>query len=333
MFQPVLIIGTQRSGSNLLRIMLNQLEEISAPHPPHILQVFIPLLTKYGKLEIDSNFKTLITDVCRFIEANPVKWNNIVLDPDIIFTRCASRSLIQIFRVCYELKAEIKGARFWCCKSMANLYFIPMIEKEKVRPYYIYLIRDGRDVAASFKRTIIGEKHIYFIALQWHQDQIQALLMLKKYGKRRSARLYYEQFIENPRKHLEPILHSLGLEWKTSINRYYESEEARLTAAAGDMWKNVAKPVNHENSMHFSETFSNEEIQIFERVAGKTLVELGYQTQFPLNNKPFEEEEIKYFREINVALKKQAREMLLTDAILRMPQEIIVNEIKKRPDA
>ena len=53
------IIGTQRSGSNLLRVMLNQLPEIVAPHPPHILQNFLPIIDKYGDLKIDANFKLM----------------------------------------------------------------------------------------------------------------------------------------------------------------------------------------------------------------------------------------------------------------------------------
>ena len=33
----IFMIGTQRSGSNLLRLMVNQAPDIAAPHPPHIL--------------------------------------------------------------------------------------------------------------------------------------------------------------------------------------------------------------------------------------------------------------------------------------------------------
>jgi hypothetical protein len=51
-FSPIQFIGTQRSGSNLLRVMLNQLPEISAPHPPHILKTFFPLLPLYGNIEV-----------------------------------------------------------------------------------------------------------------------------------------------------------------------------------------------------------------------------------------------------------------------------------------
>ena len=57
--QGIQMIGTQRSGSNLLRVMLDGIREIAAPHPPHILQRFLPLLPKYGDLTDQSNFYRL----------------------------------------------------------------------------------------------------------------------------------------------------------------------------------------------------------------------------------------------------------------------------------
>ncbi|MDB5282732.1 MAG: hypothetical protein JWO06_1807, partial [Bacteroidota bacterium] len=36
--------------------MLNQVDEIIAPHPPHILQTFVPLLHFYHDLNKDENF-------------------------------------------------------------------------------------------------------------------------------------------------------------------------------------------------------------------------------------------------------------------------------------
>lgn len=57
--QPIQMIGTQRSGSNLLRLLLNQYTEIVAPHPPHILQRFYPLLPAYGDLLVAENMAKL----------------------------------------------------------------------------------------------------------------------------------------------------------------------------------------------------------------------------------------------------------------------------------
>ena len=73
-------IGTQRSGSNLLRTMLNQLPEIAAPHPPHILKTFEPILPIYGDLNDNTNFESLVNDVCLWVELNPVSWQSSKFD-------------------------------------------------------------------------------------------------------------------------------------------------------------------------------------------------------------------------------------------------------------
>ena len=92
-------IGTQRSGSNLLRLMLNQLQGIYAPHPPHILKTFYPLLAKYGNLNSKKNFEFLIDDVISWIRLNPVKWNEIPTKNQIL-EKVMGRSLFQVFRSC-----------------------------------------------------------------------------------------------------------------------------------------------------------------------------------------------------------------------------------------
>ena len=42
------MIGSQRSGSNWLRTILNEREDLAGPHPPHILRDFVPILAKFG---------------------------------------------------------------------------------------------------------------------------------------------------------------------------------------------------------------------------------------------------------------------------------------------
>ncbi len=50
---PVVIIGTQRSGSNPLRLMRNLFPGIAAPHPPRIMASMAPLRSRYGDLADD----------------------------------------------------------------------------------------------------------------------------------------------------------------------------------------------------------------------------------------------------------------------------------------
>jgi hypothetical protein len=324
------MIGTQRSGSNMLRLMLNQLPEIQAPHPPHFLQIFFPLLNIYGELKEDANFKRLIEDICRYIVVNPVPWSNFKPDIDTILNRCQYRTLVEIMKVVYELKAEAKGAKYWCCKSLANVYFIPEIENSGLNPFYIHLVRDGRDVAASFEKAIVGEKHIYFIATQWKMEQELALSMTEKYAKNRTVTLRYEEFIRNPKETLVPVLKALRLNWSDGILNFYQSEEAKRTAAAGDMWRNVIKPVDSTNMRHYSDRLTQEEIFIFEKIAGGMLIKLNYNLDNDSKNlvEDFTTEEIASFKLQNEQLKKEARIKYAKDLTLRIPQEKIINEIK-----
>lgn len=328
--QPLLIVGTQRSGSNLLRLMLNQLPEIDAPHPPHLMQIFAPLLPGYGDLNNHNNRVLLVSDIAAYVNANPVAWHGITLTVTDILPHLTTHTLADIFKVVYQLKALQKNARYWCCKSMANIYYIPEIEAEGWQHYYIHLLRDGRDVAASFQKSIVGEKHIYFLAQQWKKDQELSAQLLATTPADRIVQIRYEEFITNPKQALLPALNMLGLKWSDEILNYYLSDEAKRTAASGDMWRNVVKPVDAGNMRHYSEKLSTREIEIFECIAGDMLEHFGYSRDSQTRNCDFSETEIKQFSEENTALKAAAQQRYAVDARVRIPQQQLLEQIKKR---
>ena len=114
------IIGTQRSGSNLLRLILNQYDEISAPHPPHVLKTFASLLPHYKDLNDKGNFSLLASDVADFVNANPVPWNENEIDANELISRARNNSLLSLYETLYIKKAEQDNSTIWCCKSMFN---------------------------------------------------------------------------------------------------------------------------------------------------------------------------------------------------------------------
>jgi len=122
-------IGTQRSGSNLLRVMLNQIPQISAPHPPHILKTFFPLIDHYDDLSDEQNFRLLVADVCDWINGNPVPWDGCSINVDAVMAECNQRTLIGIWEAAYRLKAAADNASIWCCKSMERISSKPAIEQ------------------------------------------------------------------------------------------------------------------------------------------------------------------------------------------------------------
>jgi hypothetical protein len=331
--QPIQMIGTQRSGSNLLRLLLNQYVEIVAPHPPHILQRFYPLLPVYGDLSDNMNMMSLVDDVCVLVEKNPVLWNGISLDRQEIMSECRNNSLIEIFRVIYDKMAITHNASKWLCKSMANVYFATEMENEGLSPLYIYLYRDGRDVACSFKKAIVGEKHVYHIAKAWKRSQLACLELNKLINDERFITLSYEDLIHAPEKELTRLNKFLNLKFDKTSFDYYNSLESRNTAKAGKMWENVTKPILANNSGKFLKELSKEEIVIFESIAGDVLEILGYDLVYPEESTQLviDEHDIANFNKENQILKEKSN--LLADPEgkkLRLGQDELIESIKRR---
>ena len=307
-FTPVQMIGTQRSGSNLLRLMLNQLDGVSAPHPPHILERFFPLMPAYYDLSDPANFTQLVADVCKLIEFNPVPWTGFNFDPQAIISRCKKPMLTEVFRVIYEMRAESENAGIWICKSLVNIRFADQLEDNGMNPLYIHLYRDGRDVALSFKKAIVGEKHMYHIARQWKEEQEASLLLADRLGDERVLKVRYEDLLAAPEAELQKICSFIGATYNPVAMDYYHSEESHKTALSGVMWENVEKPVLTNNHDKFKRELTQVDILLFEQVAGDTLEKLGYCLTFPQNVRHiFSPEEIKSFSELNTKLKHEAR--------------------------
>lgn len=303
---PIFMIGTQRSGSNLLRLMLDQLPEIAAPHPPHFLQRMMPLVAAYGDLTDDTNFSQLVEDVCRLVELNPVPWELVTLDRHDIAKRCRERSLIAATCAVYDAYGEARNARTWCCKSLANIAYLDAIDAYVPDAQYIYLYRDGRDVAVSFLKAVVGEKHFYHIAKDWADTQQLALDHRQKISPERFFSLSYEALTSDPAASVRSLCKFLKVEYTETILEFHKSEEAARAAASSNLWENVSNPLMRNNTSKYLKEANVADVRIFESVAGHVLDALGYARAYLPRGRElrFTSSEIERFDKENQELKQ-----------------------------
>ena len=325
--QGIQIIGTQRSGSNLLRVILNQSEQLVSPHPAHLLANFVPLMPYYGTLDAIS-YRRLVEDAVDYIHVNPVDWG-VRLDKDEIYRMAGQFSLFELNKNIYEFLARRCGAGYWCCKSMGNMYFSDELEKVSTGLKYIYLYRDGRDVALSFQKAIVGEKHSYHIAKQWHNDQQACLQLRDRVPAERFFMLNYERLILHPEQTIRQLCEFLGIEFQDAMLHYYTSDESRRTAEGGAMWTNLTKPVMQDNANKYLREMSAEDIRIFESVAFDSLVALGYEPITPRADLlSFTWEDVAAFNVRNDQLKR-AFKASEDDKKRRQPQLNLISRIRE----
>ena len=331
--EPVQIIGTQRSGSNLLRLMLNQIEGVFAPHPPHIINTFYQLLPGYGDLEEDDNFMSLIDDVCTLVELNPVPWENLLSNRVEICKECKNRSLSEIFRIVYELNARRHKAHIWICKSMQNVKYLNYFELNGLKPKIIYLFRDGRDVALSFKKAIVGPKHIFCIAKKWKEEQELSLKVIDEKDDTEAMFLSYESLVHEPEKQLHRVCKFLNIPYSKQVMNFYTSDESLRTANAGEMWANLKSPIIKGNTNKFIREMNEDEIEMFEHEGRRVLNKLGYSLMHEDSEDTFRfsENDKKSFEKINQQMQiEMMRKAPLKDLRNRGAQDDFVKELKRK---
>lgn len=277
---PIFIIGTERSGTNLLRLMLNAHSAIAVPHPPHIMKFFASLEPLYGNLADDRNYQRLIADVCRMVELHTYPWE---IKPDRVkvLSDSRERNLLNVYFEIYNQYLEHSGKCRWACKSTFMIEHVAEILRCYPDARFIFMVRDGRDVAVSAKKSIFNHFHVYYSALRWQREQRLGLSWQANLSPEQLLLLKYENLISDPDTVTRQLCDFLNEPFEEGMLEYHRSSEARKSGSLSVSWENTSKPVMAGNADKFRRFLTEAEILLFESIAFEELGELGYATTHP----------------------------------------------------
>src|SRR5437773_2691307 len=63
---PFFIVGAERSGTTMFRLMLNQHSELAVPFESGFITIFYRRLGQYGDLTTQENVRSLLGDIAEF---------------------------------------------------------------------------------------------------------------------------------------------------------------------------------------------------------------------------------------------------------------------------
>ena len=285
------MIGSQRSGSNWLPLLINKEHPcIAAPHPPHIFKNFYPILSTFGDLSSDTNFDVLVNSVCDYVEANPVPWldksqSQIKLDRVMIKQECeGKRSLIMLFEVIMDIFSKENGCKTWLCKSMTvGVYHDELYRHFGDRLRYIYIYRDPRDVCLSFKKAPVGPAHYYIISATWAIQQRIALHLTKTFNSVHAVS--YESLLHDSEAEIKSMGYFLSEIGNVSRSNAYvvpktDSTEAKNRAGKSTLWKNLTRGSSFAalqlNKWVKSLEKDGVELEMIESASWDVMEQLGY---------------------------------------------------------
>ena len=308
MNDPVFLLSSERSGSNLLRVIMDSHHDFSAPHSPHLIKTFVPLLAKYGDLRIIANLTQLAEDMRTVINIQLRDWPFVPTTQQVV-AGVDENSFSGLIRSIYRLAAENEDKTRSFIKDNGAIPLASELATLFPDSKFIYLVRDARDVALSWKKSPGHPGGVKEAAKMWLQEQTDSLYFLSLvYQTDKALVIRYENLVANPKREIEKICQHIEAPFDENMLKFYEGKEAKTSANAAVGWKNLTKPILADNTAKYKTELSRRELRQIESIAAVPLKQLGYPLEFPISKPWFAPSTIgKLYRAGQVAIKQLLR--------------------------
>jgi hypothetical protein len=273
---PNFLLSSERSGSNLVRSILDTHTDLSAPHP---LETAYP----WGKVTPPKDLpkhrvRSLIRDVLvnKHYSFHPLET---AVDIERVVARFhygqQSHSLFDIQRALYDEYAAQEKTDAWVSKYPALWDCL-----EEALEYYddlkiIYNVRDARDVALSFKYSNVWRYHPFYTATRWKQEQRRGAELLENHPES-IYQIRYKDLLQDPESVVHGICEFLEIPFQERMLHYYETDEAQAAAESAEVFENLTSPIMSDNYNKFQKQLPDDEVCLVEKIAGDQLSHFGY---------------------------------------------------------
>jgi hypothetical protein len=264
------IVGSARSGTTLLRIMLNAHPDVAVPPESR----FITELWR-GENEVDvEEFLTRLRDHRRFkLWDLPIKEVRAELPGP-------TASYAEAIEAAYRAYAKHRDKNVYGDKTPRYVENVPFLADLWPEGKFIHQIRDGRNVALSYADVPFGPTDVAAAARLW-KSRVCAGKEAGQALPGRYMEIRYEDFIEDLESSAKLICDFLAIDFDEGMLDYTERARDDILPRAAKYNPNVSKPVDAAEKRSWQDSMPEAQVRVFEAIAGDLLSELGYERRFP----------------------------------------------------
>lgn len=252
--KPIFILGCPRSGTTLLSSLL-EYTIYGKPFESHFITKYYKKLSSYGELQDKKNFIRLVDDIK---DERYIKQWHLDIDPERLYSELENFDFSTIANHICMIKGQESGSQSWGDKTPHYTLDLEIIYELFPHSKYIFITRDGRDVALSLLEKSWGPNNIMSCAELWKKYHIPSPIIDDLKRNNQLFTLRYEDLLETP----EIVVHDL---YKFLEQEYSEENVRELTDR-----------IKRNNTNKWQKKLTEQQVKVFENVASKTLQKLGY---------------------------------------------------------
>ena len=271
--KPIFVVSAPRSGSTLLRLILDVHPNLAVPGPAWVYEMVRPYLYSYGNLNQAANLLAMAEDI---LETPTVKAWNLKLSPEDLAAASPEPSFAGLYDALHLHYTQNTGKGRWGEKSPRNSFWMNEIRQDFPGAVFVHLIRDGRDMATDIAQsTPMVPSNPYSGAHIWMDYNLAALDSAKSLDDKSYYRIRYERMCAEPEKELKALCDFLGEDFDPIMLRHHESDSTKSWSRHSNHAK-TGKPISTDYCGMYLEKLTPQDQSALNHVMGGLLEQLGY---------------------------------------------------------
>ena len=269
MAPPLIVLGVGRSGTTLLRVMLDRNTKLAIPDESFFM---LPLARRHrGRVKADAFYD----DLRRLPRLH--EWD---IQPEDVRPRLRDGMTTgEAISTIFETYAEKQGKPRWGDKTPLYMQHLPLLERLFPDALWVHLVRDGRDAALSFValppgfsgKTWAQPRTIAQFAARW-KVEIDTARALGRRADGRYLELRYEDLIADPARELGRVCEFASLRFEPAMVEY----AGKVDVSNLPQHQRLAQPPT-ANVRDWRTEMAAADARAFEGVAGDVLASSGYE--------------------------------------------------------
>ncbi|WP_454063044.1 sulfotransferase family protein [Candidatus Nitrospira salsa] len=271
---PIFIVGSGRSGTTLLQLMINSHPDIFICGEIHYFDQILTIKKRLPSIEKIDDLQTFFLLVRKTYGSQFLVGVDAVLDQVKRRMICDNARTYQMFyRYMLEEGAVAKGARRYGEKTPENIRYIDHLIDIFPHAKIIHIIRDPRAVVASLRKVDWSGPSIAINTIKWKLDVLQSQEISKRF--RSYYELRYEDLVADPKKQLTMICRFIGEEFNAKMLEYYKTADRYIKNE--ECKKGTFVPVTTDNVERWRQELSMSQVYIIQKLTGKLMEKFCYE--------------------------------------------------------
>lgn len=259
---PFFIVGCGRSGTTLLRVMLNRHSQIAVPQEGLFV---VDYLRAEPDVPVDQMRKLIVG------EYELTEWDLHVTESDLI----DCEDPVCLVSRLHELYADREGKPFWGHKTPRFVLDWRLLKRSFPTAKFIHILRDPRAVANSLVRSDVHRSTFYHGALRWIRD-VSAGLEMEQELDGDALRVNYEELVIDTDPVIHQILEFLGAEYEPLSDPASTTTQPRYDSYYENIHSLVSKPPSTDRASAWRSEMNPDQIRVTEALTKDLMTTVGY---------------------------------------------------------